>query len=164
MLESLKETENWVAFGFLCFIGLLIYLGALRKAIDAIDQRQARIKSELDDARRLREEAQALLAEFERKGREAESEAAAIIASATAEAERLAAEAKARTEEFVARRTKMAEAKIAQAEAQAVADVLSAAADAAVAAAEKILTSAAKGKVAEDLLKAGIADVKQKLN
>ena len=158
------ETENWVAIGFLCFLGLLAYLGAHRKLIEAIDQRQGRIKSELDHARRLREEAQALLAEFERKGREAETEAEAIIAGAKTEAERLAAEAKVRAEDFVVRRTKMAEAKIAQAESQALADVRSAAAEAAVAAAEKILAAAAKGKVAEDLLNQGIADVKQKFN
>ncbi len=156
--------ETWVAIGFLVFVGVLIYLGAHRRIADALDQRQARIKSELDEARRLREEAQALLAEFERKGREAETEAAAIIAGATAEAERLAAEAKARAEDFVARRTKMAEAKIAQAESAALADVRAAAADAAVAAAEKILSAAAKGKVAEDLLRRGIADLKQKFN
>jgi F-type H+-transporting ATPase subunit b len=164
MLEPLMETENWVAIGFLCFLGLLAYLGVHRKLLAGIDARQARIKSELDDARRLREEAQGLLAEFERKGREAETEAAAIIASAKAEAERLATEAKARTEDFVARRTKMAEAKIAQAEVQAIADVRSAATDAAVAAAEKILAISAKGKVAEDLLTRGIADIKQKFN
>ena len=164
MLEPLMETENWVAIGFLCFLGLLAYLGVHRKLLAGIDARQARIKSELDDARRLREEAQALLAEFERKGREAETEAAAIIASAKAEAERLATEAKTRTEDFVARRTKMAEAKIAQAEVQAIADVRSAATDAAVAAAEKILAISAKGKVAEDLLTRGIADIKQKFN
>ena len=158
------ETENWVALGFLCFLALLAYLGAHKKVFDAIDQRQARIKSELDDARRLREEAQALLAEFERKGREAETEAAAIIAGATAEAERLAAEAKTKMADFIARRTKMAEAKIVQAEAQALADVRSAATDAAVAAAEKILAAAAKGKVAEDLLTRGIADVRRKFN
>ena len=67
-------------------------------------------------------------------------------------------------EEFVARRTKMAETKIAQAEAQALADVRSAAAEAAVAAAERILTDTVKGKVAEDLIAKGIADVKRKLN
>ncbi len=164
MPQALMETENWVALGFLCFLGLLAYLGAHRKIIASIDGRQARIKSELDDARRLREEARSLLAEFERKGREAETEAAAIIASARAEAERLAAEAKARAEDFVARRTKMAEAKIAQAESQALAEVRSAAAEAAVAAAEKILAAAAKGKVAEDLLARGIEDIKQKFN
>jgi len=151
------EAESWVAIAFLCFLGLLVYLGAHRKIIDAIDRRQARIKSELEQARRLREEAQSLLGEFERKAREAETEAQAIIAGAKAEAERLAAEAKTRAEDFVARRTKMAETKIAQAEAQA-------AADAAVAAAEKILAATAKGKVAEDLLTRGIAEVKQKFN
>ena len=160
----LLETENWVAVACLCFLGLLAYLGAHRKLIGAIDDRQARIKSELDEAHRLRQEAQALLAEFERKGREAEGEAEAIIAGAKAEAERLTAEAKTRMEDFVARRTKMAEAKIVQAEAQALADVRSAAADAAAAAAEKILSAAAKGKIAEDLLTQGIADIKQKFN
>ena len=164
MLESLKETENWVALAFLCFVGLLIYLGAHRKVFEAIDARRTRIKSELDEARRLREEAQALLAEFERKGREAETEAAAIIAGGKAEAERLAAEAKAKMEDFVTRRTKMAEAKIVQAEAQALADVRAAATDAAVAAAEKILSATAKGKVAEHLLAQGIEDVRKKFN
>src|ERR1700734_1051186 len=98
------ETENWVAIAFLCFLGLLAYLGAHRKAFDAIDARQARIKAELDDARRLREEAQALLAAFERKGREAEAEAESIIAGAKAEAERLTSEAKTKMEDFIARR------------------------------------------------------------
>jgi F-type H+-transporting ATPase subunit b len=160
----MPDAETWVAIAFLIFIGLLIYLGAHRRVFDALDQRRARIKAELDEAVRLREEAQAVLAEFERKGREAEGEAASIIAGAKAEAERLAAEAKARMEDFVARRTKMAEAKIAQAEAQAVADVRSAAADTAVAAAEKILAAAAKGRVAEDLLAQGIEDVRKKFN
>jgi F-type H+-transporting ATPase subunit b len=160
----MHEAENWVAIGFFCFLGLLAYLGAHRKMIDAIDARQGRIKAELEQARRLREEAQALLGEFQRKARQAETEAEGIIAGAKAEAERLAAEAKTRAEDFVTRRTKMAETKIAQAEAQAVADVRSAAAEAAVAAAEKILAGAAKGKVAEDLLARGIEDVKRKFN
>jgi len=158
------EAENFVALGFVIFLGLLIYLGAHRRVIDGIDKRQARIKAELAEAVRLREEAQAVLAEFERKGREAESETASIIASAKAEAERLAAEAKARMEDFVVRRTKMAEAKIAQAEAQALADVRAAAADTAAAAAEQILRAASKGKVAEDLLAKGIEDVRRRFN
>ena len=135
-----------------------------RKVFESLDARSTRIKSELDEARKLREEAQALLAEFVSKGREAEKEAEAIVASAKAEAERLAAEAKTRMEEFVARRTKMAETKIAQAEAQSLADVKSAAADAAVAAAERILSVSAKGQTAEELVKRGIEDVKSKLN
>lgn len=160
----MPSPETWVAIGFACFVVLLIYMGAHSKLIGALDRRQARIKAELDEASRLREEAQALLAEFERKGHAAEAEAEAIIAGANAEAERLAVEAKQRMQEFVARRTQMAEAKIAQAESQALAEVRSAAADAAVAAAEKILSAAAKGKVAENLLARGIEDLKRKFN
>ena len=158
------EAETWVAVGFVIFLALLAYLGAHRRVIGSIDQRQARIKGELHEAVRLREEAQAVLVEFERKGREAESEAASIIAAAKSEAERLAVEAKARMEDFVARRTKMAEVKIAQAEAQALTDVRSAAADAAVAAAEKILANATKGNIADNLLAQGIEDVRKKFN
>jgi F-type H+-transporting ATPase subunit b len=158
------EAEAWVAVAFVLFLGLLVYMGAHRRVITAIDDRQTRIKAELDEAVRLRQEAQAVLVEFERKGREAENEAAAIIAGAKAEAERLAVETRAKMEDFVVRRTKMAEAKIAQAEAQALADVRAAAADTAVAAAEKILAAAAKGKVAEDLLAKGIEDVRKKFN
>jgi F-type H+-transporting ATPase subunit b len=161
---TMPEAEAWVAIAFAAFLALLVYLGAHRRVIGGLDARRARIKSELDEAVRLREEAQALLAEFERKAHAAEDEAAAIVASAKAEAERLAAEAKTRMEDFVARRTKMAETKIAQAEAQAVADVRAAAADTAVAAAEKILAAAAKGKVAEDLLAKGIEDLRKKFN
>ena len=160
----MPEAEAWVAIAFVIFISLLIYLGAHRRVFDGIDARRARIKSELDEAVRLRDEAKALLAEYVRKGKDAEAEAGSIIAAAKAEAERLATEAKARMEDFVVRRTKMAEAKIAQAEAQALADVRAAAADTAVAAAEKILAAAAKGKVAEDLLVQGIEDVRKRFN
>ena len=112
----------------------------------SLDDRAARIKAELDEAKKLKEEAAALLADYQRKRGEAEHEAADIIAGAKAEAERLAADAKAKLEEFVARRTKLAETKIAQAEAQAAADVRAAAAEAAVAAAEKILAAANQGR------------------
>ena len=159
-----QTPEFWVAVSFVIFCGILIYVGAHRKIIAALDQRSARIKAELDDARRLRDEAAQLLAQYQGKQRDAEREAAGIIAGAKAEAERLAAEARAKMEEFVARRTQMAGTKIAQAEAQAIADVRSAAAEAAVAAAEKILTQTVKGKVADDLLTKGIADAAKKLN
>jgi F-type H+-transporting ATPase subunit b len=158
------EAEAWVAVAFVLFLGILVYVGAHRRVIDGIDQRQARIKAELGEARRLREEAQALLVEYQRKRHDADREAEAIIATANAEAERLAAEGKTRLEDFVARRTKMAETKIAQAEAQALADVRSSAADAAVAAAEKILSTTAKGKIADDLLARGIADLRKSFN
>lgn len=158
------EAEFWVAVAFLIFCAGLIYLGVHRMVLDALDARRAQIKTELDDARRLREEAQKLLEEYRRKRQEAESEAQAIIAGAQAEVERLAIEAKEKMEDFVARRTKLAETKIAQAEAQALADVRAAAADAAVAAAEKILSETVTGKVAENLVAQGIDDVKKKLN
>jgi F-type H+-transporting ATPase subunit b len=163
-MDVLHTPEFWVAVAFVLFIVVLVYAGAHKKAVEALDQRAARIKAELDEARRLRDEAQKLLAEYQRRQREAESEAEAIVAEAKAEAERVAAEARAKTEDFIARRTKLAETKIGQAEAQAVADVRAAAAEAAVAAAETILRDTAKGQVADDLIARGIADVKAKLN
>ena len=158
------EAEFWVAVAFVIFVGVLIYVGVHKIMIKSIDDRRDRIKAELDEARRLKTEAEALLAEYQRKQQEAEHEAQAIIAGAKAEAERVAAEAETKMEEFVARRTKMAETKIAQAEAQALADVRAAAADAAVAAAEKILDRYRQGQGRRRSHRQGIADVKAKLN
>ena len=163
-MNMIKEPEFWVAVAFVLFIGVLIYVGAHKKITEALDHRSARIKAELDEARRLREEAAKLLADYQSKQNEAEREAEAIVAEAKAEAGRVAAEARVKMEEFVARRTKLAEAKIGQAEAQAVADVRAAAAAAAVTAAEKVLRETAKGKVGDDLIAKGIADVQAKLN
>jgi F-type H+-transporting ATPase subunit b len=164
MMELLKQPETWVAVAFVLFIGVIIYVGAHKKIIEALDHRSARIKAELDEAHRLRDEAAKLLADYQRKQREAETEAEAIVADAKAEAERVAAESHAKMEEFVARRTKLAESKIGQAEAQALADVRAAAAEAAVSAAEQILRATAKGEIADKLIARGIADVKAKLN
>ncbi len=158
------EAEFWVAVATVLFVVLLGYMGVHRKIFEALDARSTRIKAELDEARRLKEEAQKIVAEYRARRQEAENEAKAIIDSARAEAERYAAEAQAKMDEFVARRTKMAEAKIAQAEAQALADVKAAAADVAVTAASDILAQSLKGKAGEDLLARGIADVKAKLN
>ena len=158
------EAEFWVAIAFLLFIGVLGYFGAHKRLVNSIDDRRERIKAELAEARRLKSEAEALLASYRRKQQEAEREAQTIVASAKAEAERLAGEAEAKIEEFVLRHTKMAETKIAQTEAEALADVRSAASEVAVAAAEAILTRSVKGKVADDLLAKGIADLKAKLN
>src|SRR5713226_8574858 len=160
MIDLIYEPETWVAIAFLIFVGLLVKLGVPNLLFKALDDRSARIKAELDEALKLRKEAEGLLAEYRRKQGEAEQVAASIILNPRTEAERLAAEAKATVEDFIARRTKMAETKIAQAEAQALADVRSAAADAAVAAAERILSTTAKGKIADDLLARGIADLR----
>ena len=158
------EAETWVAIAFFIFAGVLIYFRVHKLIVDGLDQRTARIKAELDEARRLKAEAQTLLAEYKRRQSEAEREAEDLMAGARAEAERLAAEAKAKLEELVSRRGKMAEAKIAQAEAQALAEVRAAAADAAVAAAERILRRTVKGKLADDLVDKGIEELRSKLN
>src|SRR3954452_6654173 len=158
------EPETWVAIAFVILMVLFAYLGIHRTVLTALDKRAERIKAELDDARRLKDEAAKLLADYKAKRATAEREADEIISNAKAEAERTATEAKAKMEDFVARRTKTAESKIALAEAQAVADVRAAAANAAVSAASTILSHSVKGSVADDLLPKGIAEVRAKLN
>jgi F-type H+-transporting ATPase subunit b len=164
MIEILKEPEIWVAIAFVIFIGVLAKLGVPNLLFKTLDDRSARIKSELDEALRLRKEAEEVLAEYKRRQDEAEKTAESIIHNAGVEAERMATEAQAKVEEFISRRTRMAETKIAQAESQALADVRAAAADVAVAAAEAMLISTTKGATAERLLFQGIADLKTKLN
>ena len=159
-----QDPETWVAIAFVILIGVFGWLGVHRTVLKALDNRAARIKSELDDARRLKDEAAQVLAEYKTRRASAEREAEEIVASAKAEAERIASEAKAKMEDFVARRTKSAESKIALAEAQALADVRAAAAEAAIHAASTILSQSVKGDVADDLLAKGIAEVRAKLN
>ena len=158
------QPEFWVAVAFVILMAVFAWLGIHRTVLTALDHRAQRIKAELDDARRFKEEAAKLLADYQARRASAEREAEEIIANAKAEAERIATEAKAKMEDFVARRTKTAESKIALAEAQAVADVRAAAADAAVAAASSILSKTVKGEIADDLLTKGINEVRQKLN
>lgn len=162
-MHILYEAEFWVAVSFVVFILVALRFGVHRMIAGALDSRGAAIKAELEEARRLKEEAEKLLAEYKRKAREAEGEAQAIIAQANSEAKQIAADAKTRLEEFVARRTKMAETKIGQAEQQAMAEVRAAAADAAVKAAETIVAETAKGAEGKALLETAIKDVKSRL-
>jgi len=164
MVAILNDTNTWVAVALVIFFVILGYFGAHRFILKSLDERADRIKSELDEARRLREEAAALLQDYQRRRAEAEKEAEAIVAEAKADAERVAAEAKTRVEDFVARRTALAESKIANAESQALAEVRAAAADAAVSAATQVLADTTKGEIADRLLAQGIAAVKAKLN
>ena len=159
-----SEPEFWVAVAFVILMGVFAYFGIHRTVLTTLDHRRDRIKAELDDARRLKEEAAKLLAEYRARHASAEREAQDIIEAAKAEAERIASEARAKMEDFVVRRTKTAESKIALAEAQALADVRAAAADAAVTAASTILSQSVKGSIADDLLAKGIAEVHKKLN
>jgi F-type H+-transporting ATPase subunit b len=160
----LADPETWVAVAFVILMGLFAYVGVHRLVLKALDHRSERIKSELGEAKRLKEEAVKVLADYKARRASAEREAEEIVTNARAEAERIATEAKAKMEDFVARRTKAAESKIAMAEAQAVADVRAAAADAAVRAASAVLSQSVKGKLAEDLVAKGITEVRQKLN
>ena len=159
-----EEAETWVLIAFVILMGLFAYFGVHRTVLKALDDRSARIRAELDNARKLKEEAAGVLAEYKARRASAEREAEEIISGARTDAERIAAEAKAKMEDFVARRTKTAESKIALAEAQALADVRAAAAEAAVAAASRIMSQSVKGQVADELLAKGIAEVRQKLN
>ncbi len=164
MLHMMTEPEFWVAVGFVILMGVFGYVGVHKSVLTALDHRRDRIKAELDDAKRLKDEAAKLLAEYQTRRAAAEKEAQDIVASAKAEAERIAVEARAKMEDFVARRTKTAESKIAQAETQAIADVRAAAAEAAVTAASTIMSQSVKGQVADDLISKGIKDVRDKLN
>jgi F-type H+-transporting ATPase subunit b len=159
-----EDPETWVAIAFVILMGGFAWLGVHRTVFTALDHRAERIKVELDDARRLKDEAAKVLAEYQARRASAEREAEEIVTNAKAEAERIAADARTKMEDFVARRTKTAESKIALAEAQALADVRAAAAEAAVTAATTILSQSVKGQVADDLLAKGIAEVRQKLN
>ena len=158
------EPEFWVAVAFFILMGVFAYLGVHRTVLTTLDHRRDRIKAELDDARRIKEEAAKVLEQYKARRASAEREAEEIVTGARAEAERIASEAKAKMEDFVARRTKTAENKLALAEALALANVRAAAADAAIAAASTILSKSVKGEVADDLLAKGIQDVRAKLN
>jgi F-type H+-transporting ATPase subunit b len=163
-MSLLYSTDFWVAIAFILFLVLVWRAGAFGAIASALDERSARIRRELDEARKLREEAEALVAEYRQRRNEAETEAAAIVAAAKSEAEELTAEAEKRMEEFVARRTKLAETKIAQAEVQALADVRAAAAETAVRAAEQVLSETVKDKTADGLIANAIKDVKARLS
>jgi F-type H+-transporting ATPase subunit b len=158
------EAETWVAVAFVLFVALLVYLKAPAKLFALLDERSARIVRELAEARKLREEAQALLAEYQGKRAEAEKTAAGIIEQAKKEAEAFAVEARQKLTETIARRTRQAEQKIAQAEQQAVKDVRSTVTDLAIAAATELLGTSTKGAKAEALISQSIAAVKSKFH
>jgi F-type H+-transporting ATPase subunit b len=158
------DASFWALVGLILFFVLIAWLGVPAKITAALDSRAVKIRADLEEARKLREEAQALLADYQRRRHEAEAEAEAIVAEARAEAEQLTLETTRSLEELIARRTKSAEDKIAQAEAHAIAEVKAKAADLAVAAAESILVAKVTGSVAEGLTAKSIEQVKAGLN
>ncbi len=146
------------------FLGIVAYAGGFKSMGSGLDNRAQRIAKDLDDAARLRKEAEALLAEYKQKRIDAEKEAAGIIAQAKADAEEYAAETRRKLSETLDRRTRQAEQKIAQAEASAIKDVRNAATDMAIAAARSLIAETASGPKGADLIATSIEAVKTRLN
>jgi F-type H+-transporting ATPase subunit b len=154
----------WVLVAFLAFVGLLLYYRVPTMVGKMLDDRADAIRKELDEARRLREDAQALLADYQRKAREAETEAQSIIEQARREAEALAADSRKALAESLERRSKLAEEKIARAETQALSEVRATAVETALAAAQELLKTRAAGTTGDALISQSISDLRGKLN
>ena len=154
--------QTFFAFvALVIFLGIVFWAGAHKKAGAALDSRATLIEKELANARKLREDAEKLLADYKQKKLDAEKEAANIIASAQSQAREFAADAAKKLSETITRRTKQAETKIAQAEVAAAKDVRSQATDLAIAAASNLL-AAQKGNAG--LIAESIAAVTNKAN
>jgi F-type H+-transporting ATPase subunit b len=156
--------EFWVAVAFFIFVGLMIYMKVPGMVTKALDDRADAIRKDLDAARKLREEAQDLLADYQAKQRQAEAEAQRIIEDARREAEAMKAEGDRTLQESLARRTRIAEEKIARAEAQAVAEVRAIAVEAATAAAERIVKDKVATGLGSTIVDQSIRDLRGKLN
>lgn len=154
----------WVAIALAIFIALALRAKVPAMLTKALDDRADGIRKELAEARRLKEEAQKLLADYQAKHREAETEARAIIDNAKREAETLAAETRRALTESIERRTRLAEDKIARAEAQAVGEVRATAVDVAIAAAERMLADKSGGAGGAQLIEQSLRDLKGRLN
>jgi F-type H+-transporting ATPase subunit b len=163
-LYDLANPELWVAIGLIAFFVIVAVVGVPKLVAGQLDAKAAKIQGELDEAARLRAEAEALLAQIRKEKVEAEAQASEMLKAAEADARRLEEEAKVKLEESLARRQALAERRIAQAEAQASAEVKAAAADLAAKAAEVILTQRAATQKADPLLDAAIAQIGQRLN
>jgi len=158
------EAEFWVGVGLLIFLAIIIFVAKAPKAIAAsLDERSAKIQSDLNEAARIRAEAEAMLADIRAQREEAERQATQMIAAAEADAARMAVEARIRLDEQVARRAALAERKIATAEAQAAADVKAAAAELAAQAAERVLAARIAGAKSDPLVDAAIGQLAERL-
>jgi len=159
-----RTAEFWVWVSFVAFLAILAYYKVPAMLAKALDDRAAAIRTELDEARRLREEAQALLADYQKKHRNAGQEAEAIVEQARREAEAFAHETRRTLIETLKRRSQHAEERIARAETEAVDEVRAAAVDMAIAAAEKILREQAAGASGAQLIDESIRGLKGRLN
>jgi F-type H+-transporting ATPase subunit b len=154
----------WVGVAFAILLALMLKAKVPSMITSALDERAAGIKKDIEEARRLREDAEKLLADYKKKHADAENEAKSIIDNAKREAEALAAETRKNLKESIERRTKLAEDKIARAEAQAVAEVRTTAVDLATSAAERMLAEKMTGQGGASLLDQSIRDLKGRLN
>ena len=159
----MMDNTFWAFVALVIFLGIVVYMKVPGTMAKSLDDRADKIRADLDEARKLRDEAKALLAEYQNKRKEAEKEAAGIVDAAKREADLIAAEAKAKSEDYVRRRTAMAEQKIAQAESDAVNAVRASAVDLAVAASGKLLEGR-DAKANADLFKDALTQVKARLN
>ena len=159
-----QDTNLWVLVAFLLVIGLLLSQGVARRITGSLDARADGIRSQLDEARGLREQAQSLLADYQKRQREAEDEAAAIIDQAKADAKALTKDANRKAEASLARRTQAAEDRIARAEAQAIAEIRGEAAHLSVAAAREIIAGRVDARAKAALTDKAIAEVGQRLS
>jgi F-type H+-transporting ATPase subunit b len=160
---AFSNPELWVAVGLLVFLGIVWLTGGFRMAASAIDSKAAKIQADLDEAARLRAEAEAMLADIRKQRDEADAQARQMLADAQAEAKRLAAESKTKLEEQMARRSALADRRIALAEAQAAAEVKAAAAELAASVAESILTERLKGQKSDPLVEPALAQLAERL-
>jgi F-type H+-transporting ATPase subunit b len=151
----------WVAIALAAFIAILIKFGVPSMILGALDKRGAQVQAELDEAKRLRKDAEDLLASFTARKVSAEKEAKDIITNAENDAKALAADAKVKMDDFVARRTAQAELKIAQAESQAMTEVRSSAANLAIKASSMLIAS---NKLGDDLIGQGISQIQKNFN
>ena len=159
-----QMAEFWVAVAFGVFVLILFYYRVPKLVAKSLDDRAEAIRKELDEARRLREEAQTLLADYQKRHRNVGQEADTILDQARREAEAFAHETRVSLKETLERRTKQAEDKIARAETQAVDEVRAAAIDVAMAAAERILRERTAGSSGASLIDQSIRDLKGRLN
>ena len=159
-----QDTSFWVSLGFIIVMGIFWKLGVHKTIANSLDKRRDEIATELDEARRLREEAQEMLAQYQRRQREAEEEASGIIEQAKKDAERMGREAKEKINEQLERRTRAAEEKIARAEAQAISDVRNHTTDEAIRAAQKIIRDRMDSGAQNAMIDKSINDLRAKLN
>lgn len=164
MMAFFGNSNLVVALATVLFIALLIYLKVPGKIAGILDARADKIKAELEEARRLREEAQTLLASYEKKQKEVEGLAAQIVANAKSEAERAAEQAKEDLKTSIARRLKGAEDQIASAEASAVKEVRDRAIAVATQAASAVIAEKMTAAGGDDLIDASIREVGAKLH